>query len=167
VLDPTVRARLAAVLDEGRVEDVGGARFLPLVELASGARLGLDEVGRWALAEAEATELRPVVPGAERTFVELCEQPRRELEARIEAAAGALGFSADALLASLPSVAIVRSLLGLRSAHVVRLALLWLLPSELRELRVEIAAVAADERHPRAVRELAARLRGAGSTSVE
>lgn len=136
---------------------MGSERFVPLAPLESGATIGLDVHGGWVIHRTDLG-LAHWAEGDEPRFTEAVELRRHQFEERLAAGAAAAGLPAEDVVLTFPSVPLVRALLHKRSAHVCRLALLWLLPSELRELRADIAAVAADTQLPRAVRDLAARL---------
>ena len=113
------------------------------------------EVG-WAFAEGD--RLVKFAKETARHFVEVLEHPRRELDDRIEREAASRGLPGDETLFSFPSVELVRAILETRAAHFCNIALRWLLPTELRELRADIQAVANDEELPEALRDLAAHL---------
>jgi len=98
------------------------------------------------------------VAGGERRFMELLERPRREVEDALDAAATRLSLDVGEVLRTLPSVTWVSAVLASRHDHLCRLALAWLLPSELREAREAIVTVAEDDTLQIGVRQLAERL---------
>jgi hypothetical protein len=176
-----VRAQLDSETVE--VERVGGQPFIGIVTLDSGARLGLtieaspDDAeppdaeppdaeppdaeppgtpARWAMAIGET--LSAFAPDRAIKFAELIENPRADIEQRIEEAAGELGLPAESVLFSLPVVELVRAMFEKDRPHFSRLSLKWLLPSELRALRADIAALVDNELLPRELRDLAKRL---------
>jgi hypothetical protein len=137
--------------------------FVSLIDFDTGLRYGLvttedgsGEHGRWAVASQGKVTL--FESGGERAFVELVEHPRREVEAKIEAAATKLGLPPLDTTWSLPTIDLLRALMRAGSQHYARLALGWVLPSELRELRSDIQAVANNNSFPAGVRSLAERM---------
>jgi hypothetical protein len=171
MLGDGIRERLEALVEEGKNDTVEGRPFAALAVLESGARCGLylhDEGVGWAMAQGEI--LAPFQePKGARAFVEVLEQPRGEFDDAIDRGAIELGFAGDPISFAFPAIDLVRTVLGgratgavepapRRSAFLCRRALGWLLPSELRDLRVEIAAVADDTSLPTELRDLARRL---------
>ena len=75
-----------------------------------------------------------------------------------ERGAGERGLPAQDVMFSFPAVELVGAIIATRSKYLSRMALLWLLPSELRALRSEIKAFADDTSMPIALRDLAKRL---------
>ncbi len=147
----------------GSAEQVAGHSLVVLLDFESGHRYGLmvtadgaGDHGRWA--RAANGKITPFGPGEEHAFVELLEHPRRDVEAHIEKRAAAVGLPALAAAWSLPGVELVRAMLNGPSQHFARLALEWLLPTELRELRAEILACSENRDFPEAVRALAQHL---------
>ncbi|MCC6521253.1 MAG: hypothetical protein IT373_01200 [Polyangiaceae bacterium] len=157
-MDPQLLAQIAALIAEGRGETWDTVAVLPLLDLESGSRFGLDPKGIWVTIMPGHPAPLCFGPGTERRFAELLETPRAEVEQLLDARARAYGLPSDPLTLSVPSIELVRAVLGSGAAHFTRLGLLWLLPSELRLLRKEIAAVAVDNRMPRTVKEIAQRL---------
>ena len=154
-----------AVVSAGAGEVLAGHRFVALVPLESGARLGLgrpeaeghpDVAPSWLLVTGETVQ--SFSPGQERGFVELLEWSRSEFDETLERAAAEVGLPAEDVLFSFPAVDLVRAMLTAGSVHYCRVALSWLRASELREVRSEIVALSADTSLPTAVRELAVRL---------
>ena len=147
-------------LESGDIERHKDTPFVNILTLDSGARFGLTIAGdgeaKWAIVIGE--ELTVFDPTRVVRFVELVEQPRTEFEDRIEKGAAEQGLPAESVLFSVPTVELVGALLERKEPHFTRLALMWLLPSELRSLRAEIAALVDEELLPNQLRELAARL---------
>jgi len=157
-MESALSARIREILDAGGGEGAGELRFLPLVTLESGARVGLDPDGKWVFAPGDE---RPPVRIADDNVYRLqetVEQKRREFEDTLEAAAKAHALPPADVVFSFPALALVRAVLTKQSSYLSRLALEWLLPSELREMRAEIVAVVNDERMPRPLRDFATRL---------
>jgi hypothetical protein len=154
---PSIVEGVARVLAAGGGECCDDERYLPLAQLESGAVIGLDAAGRWVTFRPDLGLVR-WGDGNEPRFTEAVETKRETFESQLAASAVAAGLDGDAVVLAFPSVELVRALLQKRSVLVCRLALLWVLPSELRELRSDIAEVASDKYLPRAIRELASRL---------
>jgi hypothetical protein len=137
--------------------------FVPLLTLESGARMGpcariAAEDGAVGWAAHDGDRLIPFSEANARHFVELLESDRRHIDDQIERAASERGLPVDEALFSLPAAPLVRAITVTRSPHYCRLALAWLLPTELRELRDDIAPLVDDTSLPHMVRELAQRL---------
>lgn len=157
---PDLGPHVKAALERGAGEDLPGAkgRILVLATLDSGARCGLDEAGAWILVNEGAAEpVRFSTDGAY-LFHEALEWKRSRFEAAIEEGARALGLPESDVVFSFPAVDVVRAVLAKQAAYMTRLALEWLLPSELRELRADIAAVRKQDNMPAPVKQLAERL---------
>lgn len=153
-----LREKMAEIVETGVGEQLGDARWVPLTQLDSGARVGLDGQAGWVTERPTTSELHRFSPDAAPHFAEIVEWSRDDFEERIGASARALGLDPEAVVFSFPAVALVRALLDRPSVHFVRLALLWLVPSEFREARAEIVAVATNRGMPKVVRDLAQRL---------
>jgi hypothetical protein len=151
-------ARLAAILDAGGGAAAGDTRLVPLATLESGARAGLDREARWLLAPDDGRPPVRYEPSAAHLFHEVLEQRRTRFDEAIESAASALDLPAADIVFSFPAVEIVRAVLAKEHPYLTRLALEWLRPTELRELRREILAVTRGANVPLAVKELAERL---------
>jgi hypothetical protein len=149
---------LAEILQAGGGEQVGTEHYLPILQLDSETSYGLCVDGTWAAHRPGTATLVHLGDGTEPHFCELVECKRSEFEELLAAGAGKAGLDPEALTISFPSVAIVRALLQRQSLHFTRLSLLWLLPSELRELRRDILAVAENRNLPTPVRDLARHL---------
>ena len=159
MLHPQIRERLAELAESGDLETIEGRAFAALASLESGARCGLflhEEGAGWAVAQGEV--LAPFGDKGARAFVEVLERPRAEFDDELDRGGAGLGFEGDPLSFAFPAIELVRVVLCARAAYLCRLALLWLLPTELRDLRSEILAVAEDTTLPTEVRDLARRL---------
>jgi len=154
----TLAARVREILEGGGGEERGGVRFLPLVTLESETRYGLDAAMTWVAVPPDERPALPGAPGSEHIFAEALEWKRDDFDAALEKAAGRHGLDGDALVLSFPALALVKTVLGTRSPYLTRLALLWLRPTELRDVRTELVRVAADAGLPTPVKELAGRL---------
>lgn len=160
LMSDEVREAVASKVEAEEVEHVGADVFIPIFSLESGTRFGLDEHGGWAMVEAGAQQLIQFQTGKEMYFLELLEHARDAVEVQIGEGAAKQGLPSDGVTWSLPAIELVRVVCQLRKPHFCRLALLWLLPSELRELRDELAALSEDHKLPQALRDLASRLAG-------
>ncbi|MEZ4440341.1 MAG: hypothetical protein R3B72_14685 [Polyangiaceae bacterium] len=150
---------LAAALESGASETVDGRPFLTLLDFGTGRRYGLslvDGEARWARALDGVVVL--FGPGTERRFLEVLEHDRRGVDDRLEAAAAAAGLPGEETLFSFPVDALVAALLDERNPSDCRLALSWLLPTDLRGLREHIAPLADDSSLPLDLRDFAAHL---------
>lgn len=164
--NPSLAATLRGLGPRDDLSVQGEEAFLILLDAPTGRPFGLcwvtegDAPPRWAYRDGASVVPcdAEAVAGGERRFVELLEVPRREVEDALDAAASRHGLEVGALLRSLPSVPWIRAVLASRHDHLCRLALGWLLPSELREARDAIVAVAEDDKLQIAVRQLAERL---------
>jgi hypothetical protein len=152
-------AQVQELLDGGGGEPVPGAadRFVPLVTLDSEARCGLDRTASWLLVPGDGGPTTRFAPGTAHLFHEVLEWKRRRFDDAIEDAARALGLPAEEVLFGFPSVAVIRAILAREHPYLTRLALEWIAPTELRELRPEILAVTRAEM-PVPVKDLATRL---------
>jgi hypothetical protein len=157
--------QLAALVAGDRAEAIGQERFVPVLELSSGARLaltvGVDSAtgpGEPAWLIVEDGKVTAFTPASAIAFVEPLEQPRGDFDAALERGAAAAGLPGEAVLFSFPAVELARALLARGQPYFSRLVLLWLLPSELRPLKAEIAQVAQNDELPQAVRDVARRL---------
>jgi len=154
-------AQVREILEAGGGEPLdaaGSARFLPLVTLDSGARVGLDHEARWILLPDDGRPAMRYAPEAAYLFHEALEWKRARFDDAVESAAGALGLPAEAVLFSFPAVEVIRAVLAKKAAYLTRLALQWILPTELRELRREIKEVTVTLDMPVPVKDLAGRL---------
>lgn len=151
-------ARVREILEAGGGEPLGDGRFLPLVTLESGARVGLNESAEWVLAPEDGGPARVYAPDSGQVFFEVLESQRDDFDARIEEAARAAGLPPEEVVFSFPVEGVVRAVLAKGLPTLTRLALAWLRLTELRALRADIAAVARDPTMPTPVRDLAQRL---------
>jgi hypothetical protein len=154
-MNDKVSERIVEILLAGGGEKVKDETYVPLVVLESGTKYGLNDKGEWMVQFAGKGDLERFGPGTEPKFCEAVEQKRDEFEQILADKAKALGLDPDAIVLSFPSVEIVRDLLHRGSILFTRLALLFLIPSELRELRPDIRAVSANRGMPRPIRDLA------------
>lgn len=157
-MDANLGARVRELLEAGGGEPLGGGRFLPLVTLESGARVGLDEAGAWVLVPEGGGAARVYSPERGQEFFEVLESQRDAFDASVEQAARAAGLPPEDVAFSFPVEGVVRAVLARGLPTLTRLALSWLRLTELRALRAEIAAVARDTTMPMPVRDLAQRL---------
>lgn len=158
-MDGSLGAKARALVEEGKGEVVAGARFLPLVTLDSGARIGLDAEGRFAITDADGGG--PPSPYADEdghVFHEALEWKRARFDDALEEGAQALGLPVDEVFAAFPVAGIVRAVLSKGMHYTTRLALHWLRPSELREMRDDLLRISQDRTLPTPIRELAGRL---------
>jgi hypothetical protein len=159
--EPDLGARVREILEAGGGEAqdaAGAARFLLLVTLDSGARVGIDHEARWILLPEDGRPATRYAPEAAYLFHEALEWKRGRFDDAVEAAARALGLPAEAVLFSFPAVEVIRAVLAKEVSYLTRLALQWMLPTELRALRREIQAVTVSLAMPRPVKDLAERL---------
>jgi hypothetical protein len=156
-MEGTLRDGLAELLSKGGGEPLGDGRFLPLVTLDSGARCGLDAALRWVFVP----EGRPAVVVSPETAMELhevVEWPRGRFDTALEEGARATGLPAEEVVAAFPAIDVVRAVLAKSWPYTTRLALLWILPSELRELREEVLEASSSPAMPGPIKDLARRL---------
>jgi hypothetical protein len=150
-------AQVRAILEAGGGEAVGERRVLPLVTLDSGARFALDGDLKWLLLPESGPPI-PWSPENAYLMHEPLEWKRARFDDTIEDAARALGLPALEVVFTFPAVEIVRAVMAKGAAYLTRLALEWIRPSELRELRKDILAVVTMPNIPVPVREFAQRL---------
>jgi hypothetical protein len=151
------------ILEGGRGEQSGDRQFVPLLSLDSGARYGIDAQGQWmALLPASAetrNEAATVYTQADpHAFYEALEQPRSVFETRLEEGARAVGLPPAEVVLSFPAVQLVRAVLARQSAYLIRRALLWIHPTELRELRPDLVRLVESPHLSTHVKDLAERL---------
>lgn len=147
-------------------EAFGEARFVALLTLDSemryGLRFQLDDEG--ALADApvwamhRGGELTCFSPATAKHFVEVFEHDRRDFETRLEARARELNLPDMEVVFSFPAFELVRTMMHSESQHYTRMAISWLLPSELRDLRADLIAIRDNSELSEAIRSLAERL---------
>jgi hypothetical protein len=153
-------ARLQEILDGGGGDPLpgGDGRFLPLVTLDSGARCGLDREARWVLVPDDGRPATRCTPAAAHLFHEALEWKRARFDDALEAAARASGLPADEVVFAFPALDVVRGVLAKQHPYMTRLALEWLRPTELRDVRAELREVTRTPAMPLPVKELAERL---------
>jgi len=134
-----------------------GDATLPLAKLDSGASVSLDATARWVFT-TDAGVASVFGDGTTLAFGEVLEQKREAFEDALAAGAREAGLPADDVVLAFPAVALVRSVLAKEFAYMTRLALLWIRPSELRELRQDIVRISESSRTPGPIRDLAKRL---------
>jgi hypothetical protein len=156
-MDESLGAAVRAILEQGKGEAAGTARFLPLVTLDSNARVGIDERGQWVLV-LEDGEVRTYTPGDEHLFHEVLEWKRARFDEALEEGARSQGLPPDAVSLGFPATGIVRAVLSRNLHYLMRLGLLWLHPTELREMRDDIARVSEERGTPTPIKDLARRL---------
>jgi hypothetical protein len=155
--ESTLCAAVRARIDEGRGEPNARGAWLPLLTLESGARYGIAADLQWIVAPPEGSPAW-LEPATLHLLHEALESKRDRFEETLAEGARALEIPSEAVILAFPAVGLVRAVLGKRASYMSRLALLFLLPSELRELRGEIMAVRDDTLMPTPLKDLAARL---------
>jgi hypothetical protein len=153
----TLQEKIAELCEAGPGRMVGEQVFLPLLTLESGRDYGLDGAARWTMCEADAT-LVVFDDDTSLRFVELLEHERRGVEDRLEGRAAELGLPVDDVVLAMPAVELLAAVFASPSAHFVRLAIAWMLPSEIPALRKQLAEVADRSALPVALREHVRRL---------
>jgi hypothetical protein len=133
-------AQVRALLEGGGGEAAGERRVLPLVTLDSGARYALDGDLKWLILPEQGP---PVPFTLENAYLmhEVLEWKRDRFDTAVEDAARALGLPALEVVFTFPSVEVIRAVMARGANYLTRLALEWIRPSELRELRKDILAV--------------------------
>jgi hypothetical protein len=157
-MEGTLGALVRALVEQGKGETLAGGRFFPLVTLDSGTRVGLDAEARFALASEDGTVVVPQIPEDGHLFHEALEWKRNTFDDALEEGARAHGLPPLEVSLAFPTPGIVRAVLAKNMHYTTRLALQWLRPSELRDVRDDLHRVADDRRIPTALRDLARRL---------
>ncbi|WP_437516635.1 hypothetical protein [Sorangium sp. So ce1099] len=157
-MSANVRDLVRELLEAGGGEPIEGGRFLPLVTLESGARVGLDSAATWVFAPEGGGAAQAFAPERGRIFFEVLESKRDDFDASIEAAAKAAGLPPEEVAFSFPAAEVVRAVLARGLPSMTRLALSWLRLTEVRALRADIMAVSRDPTMPVPIRDLAERL---------
>lgn len=152
----TVDARIQELVECGGGELFFSSRFFPLVELDSGARVGLDVQARFVITIPES--LCVYSPNAGHMFHEVLEMSRNKFDDALENGAKSHGLPALEVSLAFPASGIVRAVLIKNMHYTTRLALQWLRPSELRDVQTEIRQIVEDRRTPTALRDFANRL---------
>ncbi len=155
---PDWSALLAPLVEKGKGEPLGATRFFALITLDSGARIGLDQTGRFVLVREEDPQLVAFSIEDAYFFHEVVESRRRSFDEAVEESAKGLGLPAIEVSLAFPAVEIVRAVLLKNMHYTTRLALGWLHPSELRDVRDEIKRIATDRYTPTSLRDFAERL---------
>jgi len=148
---------VAALVEQGKGESISSTRFFPLVTLDSGARVGLDGEARFALITADG-ELRTFSNEEGHVFHEVLEWKRSAFDDALEEGGKSLGLPGFDVSLAFPTTGIVRAVLQKNMHYTTRLALAWLRPTDLRELRDDIRRIAEDRYTPSTIRDLASRL---------
>ena len=152
----TVEARIRELVERNGGEIFLGTRFFPLVDLDSGARVGLDAEARFAITLADA--LCAYAPDDAHVFHEVLEWKRNDFDDALERGAAAHGLVPIEVSLAFPSTGIVRAVLVKNMHYTTRLALQWLRPSEMRDVQVEVRRLVNDRATPTQLRDFAARL---------
>jgi hypothetical protein len=153
----SLQERIAELCESGVGRKLADDLFLPLMTLDSGRDYGLDGEARWAMIDDQGGLVRFDEQSA-RHFVELLEHARREVEERLERRAAELELPVDDVVLAMPALELLAAMFGSPSPHFVRLALGWMLPSEIAALRGQLAEIAERSNLPLAVRDHARRL---------
>src|SRR5687768_14832820 len=111
VMDEKLAALLREALDAGKGEAIGESRFLPLVTMESGTRLGVDSHLRWIALPADGRAPFIYGPGTEHVICEAIENKRDWFETQLEAGARAVGLPPDDVVFDFPTIGLVRSIL--------------------------------------------------------
>jgi hypothetical protein len=152
------REQVRVILEGGGGEALGDGRFLPLITLDSEARLGLDASGVWTVVPNDGRPVARCTPGNEHMLYEVFETKRGDFEEKLTQAAASAGLPGEETMLAFPATAVVRAILEKEEPYLMRLALQWLLPTELRELRAAIVKVTVTRDIPKVVKDIAARL---------
>jgi hypothetical protein len=155
-MQTAVEAQIHKLVEAGAGETLFSTRFFSLVELDSGARVGLDAQGQFAIALPDA--LVVFAPDDGHMFHEVLEWKRNKFDDALEEGAKAHGLPPIEVSLAFPAVGIVRAVLVKNMHYTTRLAMQWLRPSELRDVQVELRRIATDRATPTALRDFANRL---------
>jgi hypothetical protein len=134
-----------------------GDASTPLVTLESGAVISLDRSAHWIHTSSEGL-MTQFTAATGHVFAEVVEQPRDTFDDALAASARAAELPSDEVVFAFPALDVVRAVLAKNYAYLTRLALLWIRPSELREMRAEIILVTETPNIPGPVKDLARRL---------
>ncbi len=155
-MEGTVAARIQELVQAGGGEAVFGVRFFPLVELDSGARIGLDADACFAITLSDS--LCKYAPEEGHMFHEALEWKRNKFEETLEQGAKVHGLQPLDVSFSFPFAGIVRAVLERNMHYTTRLGLQWLRPSELRDVQAEIRRIVEARGTPTSLREFASRM---------
>jgi hypothetical protein len=154
----TLSERVGAIIEGGGGESAGDMKFLPLITLESESRCGVDASLRWVCAPTDGRPASRCDPGNEHMLYEVLETKRDNFESKLADSAKALGLPPEEIVLAFPAIAVVRAVLEKELPYLTRLALQWILPSELRELRADIVKVTTARDIPSPIKEMAKRL---------
>lgn len=157
-MENTLGAAVRGLIEAGKGEQIKGLVVLPLLTLESETRLAIDADLRWIALPPD--DRAPFIhgPGAEHVLSEVIEWKRDDFESRLEEGARAHGLPPDEVVFAFPAVGVLRGVLGKAFPYYTRLALLWVRPTELRELRADLLAVSKTPNMPTPIKDLAERL---------
>jgi hypothetical protein len=151
-------SRIHDAFEKGLAQEKFGVRFLSLAKLESGTEIAFDRSMRWLAVPSDEREPFVYGEGTEHVLTEAIESKRDDFEALLARGATALGLPPDDVVLAFPSVGLVRAVLAKPSTYLMRLALQWIHPSELRDLRADLVRVSQDKLLPRPIKDLAERL---------
>jgi hypothetical protein len=157
-MDATFSQAVRALAGEGKGESIAGSPFFALVTLDSGARVGVDGEGTFAIASAENDALAPYTEEEAHIFHEVLEWKRNLFDDTLEEGARTHGLPPVEASLAFPAVGIVRAVLAKKMHYTTRLALAWLRPSELRDVQDDLRRVTQDRQLPTQLRDFAQRL---------
>lgn len=153
-----LKQALSAIFEAGGGEDAADSRVLALAALESETRIAIDAEKRFYALPPEGRAPFRCEPGNEYMFYEVLESKRSAFEDQLCEAARKHSLPENELLSAFPSIEIIRGVLEKNMAHTTRLALLWALPSELRELRADIIKASKAKNMPAAIKQLCERM---------
>ncbi len=157
-MSDTLKQALSICFEGGGGEETPLGRVLPLVTLESDTRIAIDAEKRFYALPTDGRAPMRCEPGSGYMFYEVLESRRSHFEDQLCEAARKHSLPELDLLSAFPSVEIIRGVLEKNMAHTTRLALLWALPSELRDLRSDIIKASKAKHMPAAILELCERL---------
>lgn len=157
-MSDTLKKALSLLFENGGGEPTPLGRVLALLTLESETRIAIDADKRFYALPADGRPVMRCEAGSEYMFYEVLESRRNHFEDQLCEAARKHSLPELELLSAFPSVEIIRGVLEKNMAHTTRLALLWALPSELRDLRADIIKASKAKHMPAAILELCERL---------
>jgi len=157
-MDDTLRAAVRGLIEAGKGESIKCLSVLCLMTLESQTRLAVDADLRWLALPPDDRAPFVYGPGTEHVLCEVVEWKRDDFEAKLEEGARAHGLAPDEVVFAFPAVGMVRAVLAKGWPYLTRLALLWVRPTELRDLRPDILAVSKAPNIPTPLKDLADRL---------